>query len=112
MSVERDKQYFLDMLDSAKRAVKYTSGKTEAEFLADPMLQDAVSWRIIIIAEAASRISPEIRAAIQDIPWRAMKGMRNRLIHEYDNVRVDIVWDTVQINLLPLVQAVEKFLHS
>jgi len=59
----------------------------------------------IIIGEAATQISPELRDSSPEIPWAKIKGMRNRLIHAYSDVNVELVWSTVISDLPPLVTA-------
>jgi uncharacterized protein with HEPN domain len=85
----------------------YVLGKTKEEFLRDSQCQDAVIRRLEIIGEAARRISQPTRARISQIPWAAMIGMRNLIIHEYDDVDLQVVWDTVQEHLPNLIQAIE-----
>ena len=67
--------------------------------------------RLEIIGEAARRISKETQAAYSDLPWSDMVGMRNIMIHEYDDVDLVIVWETVNNDLPPLIDALEKILH-
>ena len=101
----RDSAALLDILQAAKLALEYVSGKTQAEFLADIQCQDAVIRRLEIIGEAARRISDQGRAAYPDLPWSAMVGMRNVMIHEYDAVDLTIVWDAVHLDLPKLIDA-------
>ena len=104
----RDRQYLLDILISARLAMTYVSGKTREEFLVDIQLQDAVIRRLEIIGEAARRISEPTRLAFPSLPWRQVVGMRNRIIHEYDDVDLAVVWDTVQDDLPLLIAELEK----
>jgi uncharacterized protein with HEPN domain len=103
----RDTGYLLDILEAARVASGYVLGKTKEEFLRDSQCQDAVIRRLEIIGEAARRISQPTRARISQIPWAAMIGMRNLMIHEYDDVDLQVVWDTVQEHLPNLIQAIE-----
>ena len=106
--MSRDNEYLLDILEAARLALAYVQGKTQEEFLQDVQCQDAVIRRIEIIGEAARRLSDDARAALPGVAWDAMTGMRNVLIHEYDDVDLTIVWDTVQADLPPLIAALEK----
>jgi uncharacterized protein with HEPN domain len=90
--------------------MSYVSGKTKDEFMADTQCQDAVMRRLEVIGEAAGRISPETRAEHTDIPWSAMVGMRNVMIHAYGEVDLVIVWETVQTDLPKLAKAVQHLL--
>ena len=74
------------------------------------MLVLALVKSIEIIGEAASRVSAEARAEVPAIPWQQMVAMRNRLIHAYFDVNLDILWDTVQTELPPLVVELDRAL--
>ncbi len=110
--MQRDKEYLLDILEAAKLALEYVGDKTREEFFGDLQCQDAVIRRLEIIGEASRRISEETRAAFPDLPWSDMVGMRNVIIHEYDDVDLVIVWETVHNDLPPLIDALEKILQS
>jgi uncharacterized protein with HEPN domain len=108
----RDPQYFLDILQAAKLALSYVAGKTQEEFLDNTLCQDAVIRRLEIIGEAARRLSREARTALPGLTWNAMIGMRNILIHEYDDVDLHIVWDTVRHDLPALIKIIEPLIPS
>ncbi len=92
--MQREPAYFMDILNSAVKAVEYTRNVTLAEFLEDCRNQDAVIRRIEIIGEASQRISRTFQNQYPELPWKEMKSMRNLLIHEYDDV--EEVWRTVK----------------
>jgi uncharacterized protein with HEPN domain len=92
----RDDACLLDILESARNAIEYTRGKAWDEFSRDPLLQYAVVRRLEIIGEASNRVSPETQNEHAHLPWQAMKGTCNRIIHEYDSVELDIIWEIVQ----------------
>lgn len=106
--MQRDPQFLLDMLQSAQLAVRYVVGSSETDFLADVQLQDAVIRRILIVAEAARRVSETTRQATPQIPWVDINGMRNRLVHEYGDVDLTIVWYAVRSSLPRLIAELEK----
>lgn len=108
--MSRDREYLLDILESARLACEYVRGKTFQEFSSDVQCQDSVIRRLEIIGEAARRVSEEGRAAAPELPWHAIVGMRNVMIHEYDDVDVGIVWNTVRESLPPLIEALESLL--
>lgn len=101
--MERDRVYLLDILQAARLAVSYVAGVSEDEFLRDIQRQDSVIRRIEIIGEAARRISPATREAFPSIPWSDIVGMRNLMIHKYDDVDLRIVWQTVWHDLPELI---------
>ena len=106
--MSRDDTYLVDILESAKIALDYVFDKTWDEFHEDMQMQDAVVRRIEIVGEAARRISQETRDKYPQIPWREMTSMRNLVIHEYDVVDINQVWDTVQNKLPPLIEELSK----
>ncbi|MGQ9850170.1 MAG: HepT-like ribonuclease domain-containing protein [Aggregatilineaceae bacterium] len=103
----RDLTYVLDMLIAARYIQAYMAGIDRAAFEQDAMRQDAVIRRIEIIGEAAKRISAEFQAAHREIPWQQVAGMRNRLIHGYDEVSLAIVWNVVQHDIPALIAQLE-----
>jgi uncharacterized protein with HEPN domain len=110
--MSRDEVYLLDILDAAKLALEYVHGKSRDEFPRDTQLQDAVIRRLAIMGEAARRVSDAAREAIPGLPWRQMVGMRNIVIHEYDDVDLSVVWDAVARDLPPLVDELGRKLPS
>jgi uncharacterized protein with HEPN domain len=108
----RDDAHLYDILESARTALEYMKGKTWEEFKQDSLLQDAVVRRLEIIGEASGRVSSETQSRHPQLPWQAMKGTRNRVIHEYDSIELDILWDIVQQDLPFLVKELEKIVPS
>lgn len=110
--MQRDKAYFFDIVNSARLAVEYLSELSLEEFSNHTAIQDAVIRRIEIIGEAANRISKESRSEYAHLPWNEMRGMRNLLIHEYDEIDMKDVWDTVKNDLPKLIIEIEKILQE
>jgi uncharacterized protein with HEPN domain len=106
--MSRDTAYLLDILDSGRLAISHLGDSTREHFFGDVQKQDAVIRRLSIIGEAARRISQKTRDEISDLPWTEMIGMRNLMIHEYDDVDMGIVWDTVVNDLPPIVAALQR----
>jgi uncharacterized protein with HEPN domain len=102
--MQRDLQFLLDMLQSAELIMTYTSQCSKDEFVANVQLQDSVIRRLLVIAEAARRVSETTRQTLPNISWSEINGMRNRLVHEYDDVNLDIVWDVVQSEIPSLIE--------
>ncbi|MBI1984386.1 MAG: DUF86 domain-containing protein [Acidobacteria bacterium] len=100
------------MLDHAREALEIVRGKTRAELDRDRVLNLAVVRLLEILGEAASRIPQEDRTAFPEIPWADIVGLRNRLIHGYDEVDFDILWQILTNDLPPLVKASERILGS
>jgi uncharacterized protein with HEPN domain len=100
--------YIDDIRDSIKAIKLYTAGLTKEDFLKSTEKQDAVCRRIEIIGEAANRLSEEFRNQFPIIPWHKIVGMRNVLIHEYDNIDLDRVWETIRKDIPMLEGYIES----
>ncbi len=98
------------MRDAANEALFFTQGKTRNSLEHERMLLLSLVRLVEVIGEAASRISPEKQKQITQIPWPQIISMRNRLIHNYYEVDVDILWKTVTEDLPPLVTILEQVL--
>jgi uncharacterized protein with HEPN domain len=101
--MQRDLQFLLDMLQSAELILSYTAGISKNEFIVNVQLQDSVIRRLLVITEAARRVSATTREALPNISWEEINGMRNRLVHEYDDINLNIVWDVLQFEIRPLI---------
>lgn len=82
--------------------------RVRADLDLDRMLNLALVRLLEILGEAANRVPPEERAMYAEIPWPQLSGLRNRLIHEYDNVDFDILWQILNQDLPPLVRELER----
>jgi uncharacterized protein with HEPN domain len=100
------------MLDAAREASAFATGKTRQSLDGDRGLTLILVQEITIIGEAASRISPECTAQYPEIPWAAIVGMRNRLIHAYFDIDLDIVWNTVSTRLPELIAVLERIIPT
>jgi uncharacterized protein with HEPN domain len=109
---DRDAALLLDMQLAAKDARGFVAGIDEAAFLSSRLHPNAVIRSLEVIGEAAGKVSPAFRAAQPDIPWREIIGMRHRLIHGYDEVRLDVVWRAVAQHLDPLIAALEPLIRQ
>ena len=97
MMSEKLQDYLRHMQEGVKQASDYISGMDKAGFLADKRTQQAVIMNFVIIGEAATRAMnefPEFTDAHPEIPWRNMRGMRNRIAHGYFDIDLEQVWET------------------
>jgi uncharacterized protein with HEPN domain len=101
---ERDPAHLWDMLQAAKKISEYTRGVTRAEYLSDAMMRDAVERNLGVIGEAAGRVSQSFRKAHPDLPWRSIIGLRDVLVHEYDDVDQDEIWSLVVERIPALIE--------
>lgn len=92
----RDEGYLLDIRYAAQATLRFVNGKSFEDFTADEQLQFAIIRALELIGEAARRVSDEYRIHYPTIPWQMMISMRNRILHEYDGLDLQIVWDTIQ----------------
>lgn len=107
--MSRDDAVLLDVLIAAQRAVEFASGMTRDQFASDLKTQSAILHQLLVLGEAAKRLSDTFRDAhSRDAPWRAIAGMRDRLIHGYDDVDLGEVWRTIENDLPALIAALER----
>jgi uncharacterized protein with HEPN domain len=100
------------MLDAAKEAVKFAAGKSRKDLDNERMLTLAITKAIEIIGEAAYRVTEPCKSENDNIPWSDISAMRNRLIHGYFDINLDIVWETIQTDLPELIESLENILST
>ena len=103
-----DLVYMGQMLEIARRAAEKVRGKTRSEFDKDENLRLALAYLLQTIGEAARRVSQAFQSDHPAIPWKAIIGMRHKVVHDYLNVDEDVVWRTATQELGPLIAALEK----
>jgi uncharacterized protein with HEPN domain len=96
------------MLEAAQEAVSFAENKTRADLNIDRKLVLALVKDIEIIGEAAANVTAERRRELMQIPWNKIVGMRNRLIHAYFEIDLDVLWKTITEDIPPLISALEK----
>ena len=102
----RDPASLLDALIFTKRILSFTVGMDKTDFADDLKTQAAVLYEISILGEALRRISAEFRDNNPQIPYKKIIAMRNKLVHEYDGINLDLVWDVVQNDIPELVELI------
>lgn len=98
------------MLDYSREAVELLGNRSLEELQSNRVLQLALVQLIEIVGEAGSRVPDEVRQANPELPWKQAIGMRHRLIHGYEFVDYEIIFDTVRDSLPPLIAQLEKLL--
>jgi uncharacterized protein with HEPN domain len=103
-----DRIRLMHMLDAAREAVHFADGKTRDDLNGDRLLALGLMKCIEIIGEAAANISVECRETLPAIPWKSILGMRDRLVHAYFEIDLDVVWYTTTVSLPPLIHILES----
>ena len=107
MNENRLADYLDHMQQAARDACTFVEGMEKADFLEDKRTQQAVIMSLIIVGEAATKVMDgytEFTETHTQVPWRSMRGMRNRIAHGYFDINLDVVWDTLQTALPELLQ--------
>lgn len=100
------------MVEAAQAAQRFMTARQRADLDRDQLLLFAVVRAIEIVGEAATRVSEETRAATPDVPWPAIIGMRNRVVHAYFDIDREIVWKTITLELPQLLPALQAALET
>ena len=99
-------------LDAARKAVASTATWKREDLNLEELPTLGLIRLLEIIGESANAVSPEVQLAHPSVPWRRLTGLRNRLIHGYFNVNLDIVWDTILNELPVLIRSLEQVLEA
>jgi uncharacterized protein with HEPN domain len=104
--------YLQDILDSIDEIRDFTEGMSFEDFATDKKTINAVLRSIEVMGEASRRIPEEIRSRYEQVPWRKMTGMRDKLIHEYHGVDIDTVWQTLREDIPPLKDKIQEIIDK
>ena len=107
--MRKDDARLLDIVLAAKEAQDFIRDVSRDEYLANRVLQNALCLELEIIGEAARTVSEEFKTAHAEIPWRDIVGLRNRIVHEYFRLDLNVIWEIVVRDLPPLVKIIEPF---
>lgn len=108
--MRRDDALLLDIVNAARLIQKFRDNLDEARFFRDELAQSAILHQFAIIGEATKRLSESFRTAHPEIPWRSMAGMRDRVIHDYEEVNLRLIWKTATEDLPRVVDGLESML--
>lgn len=105
---DKDSRIIQKIIQRINTALLYCEGKSFEIFNTNTMLQEACVFNLLQVGELANHISDEIINSYPGIPWRQMIGLRNRLVHDYDGIRLKIVWETITDDFPILREMLEK----
>jgi uncharacterized protein with HEPN domain len=108
--MQRDVVTLGDVYIAITHIQSFVDGMSKDEFLQDRKTQSAVLHQLMIIGEAIKRLSPDFRQSHLDINWKEYAGFRDVLIHQYDNVNLEWVWDGINDELVELFNRVDRIL--
>ena len=106
----RDQESLIDIVNAIRRILRYTDGISQSELEINDEKLSAILYQITIIGEATKRLSVIFRQQHPEIPWREMAGMRDVIVHKYDQLDLDVVWDIVENKLTELLKAITPLL--
>jgi uncharacterized protein with HEPN domain len=97
--LKRDAGAVLDILVACRKIESFMGGRNLESFRADDLIQSAVLFQLLVMGEAAKRVTPALSTRHREVPWSKMAGMRDRLIHGHDVVRLEVVWTVIALEL-------------
>ena len=104
MDNKKDNKYFVNkIVTDLVFVVKHTTGLSQIELAKNEILLDSVMFRLIQISENSDKLTEDFKTHHSSIPWRAIRGLRNRIVHEYGNVDLSVVYDTVRNDIPDLL---------
>ena len=112
MTRHDDRTRLRHMLDYAEEAASLAQSRQRNDLDTDRLLRHALTHVVEVVGEAAAHVSEPLRQAHAGIPWSEIVGLRNRLVHGYDKVDLDVLWQLVQADLPPLIANLKRVLRS
>jgi uncharacterized protein with HEPN domain len=106
----RDQQSIQDIWNAAQEILSFTAGMDYESLVSDRRTQAAVLYEILIVGEAANRLSSEFRSQHSTVPWKDIIGMRNILVHQYDQIDTEVVWDVICRDIPELINLIQPLL--
>jgi len=100
------------MLDAASAAVRQAGVRKRSDLETDELFRNGIAYMLLVLGEAAAKVSAETRGRHPEIAWRQITGLRNHLVHGYDDIDPDIIWQVVADRLPPLIVELERILAT
>lgn len=108
---EKSRKFIIKIIQHSKQVLEYTKGISQDEFENNSLVFEAVAFNISQIGELAKLVDQETIDSNKHIDWMAMRGLRNRIVHDYDHVSPSIIWAVIQYDLPQLVEDLNKLLE-
>lgn len=110
MDNRKDDAYYLGkIVTDLKFLIAHTSGKTKEKIESEEVLIDSIMFRLVQISENSDKLTPAFKSANANLPWREIKGMRNRIVHDYGFIDMTIIYDTVTKDIPKMYEALKEF---
>lgn len=108
--MNRDQTYLIDIATTCQTVIELIQGMSQSSFVADKRTHLAVLYEITVTGEIVKRLSPEFRQSHPEIQWKQIAGMRDKLVHDYNKVDLDLTWEVTQSSIPELLEFVLPFL--
>lgn len=108
--MKNDRVYLEQIADCTENIREFVRGMDNAGFLTDRKTQSAVIMQLALIGELAKRVSAAVKSSIL-VPWKEIAGFRDRAIHDYFQIDLQVAWDTIALDIEPLAKAIREYLN-
>jgi len=109
--MSRNQESLIDISNAIQRILRYSQNLTRQDLELNDEKQSAILYQITIIGEATKRLSLELRQENPEVPWREMAGMRDVIVHEYDQLDLDVIWDVIHNKLPSLLRQISALIQ-
>ena len=109
-NTKNDGYYIRKIADDLSFVIAHTENLTKEQLEENEILLDSVMFRLIQISESSDKLTEEFKNKHGEIPWHAIRGLRNRIVHEYSHVDLGVIYDTVASDLPQLLNEIKKIL--
>ena len=109
--MSRNQESLIDISNAIQRILRYSQSLTRQDLELNDEKQSAILYQITIIGEATKRLSLEFRQENPAVPWREMAGMRDVIVHEYDQLDLDVIWDVIHDKLPNLLRQISLLIQ-
>jgi len=107
-NIKNDEYYLSKIKDNLHFICKYMENVSKEQFYENELLQDSMSFRLIQISEDSKKLSDSFKSSKSEIPWTDIVGLRNRIVHDYGNVDLTIVYETLKNDIPEVLKMIEK----